>query len=373
MKKLFVILSILMVASCSPKSPEAVKKQIAGYKNQIAKLNRKIAELEEKLKADTSVTIDDQKTLVVLRELAYQDFAHYITLSGKVNPEQEAFISPEINGQVRRIHVKEGQSVKRGEPLLSLRTDITESSIQEVQTSLDLATMLYEKQKELWDQKVGSEVQYLQTKSNMESLQARLATLGEQLQMASVTAPFAGIVEEIFIKEGELASPGVRLLHLVNLGRLKITADVSENYLNDIQKGEMVTIEFPSLPEMTKTLAVKRLGSVIDSKSRTFTVEVGYENPGNKIKPNQFVQMMIKDFASDKALVVPSIIIRQDIQGHFLFIAEEGAEGMKAKKVYITPGKSYLEETMVLEGILPGQKVIVTGYNLVRNGSDITI
>ncbi len=373
MKKIFVALSVLILASCSPKGPEAVQKKISGYKNQLAELSRKIDELEEKLRADTILISDNQKTLVELKELSFRHFAHFITLSGKVTPEQEAFISPEINGQVHRIFVKEGQLVKKGELLISLKTDITERSIQEVQTNLDLASKLYEKQKELWDQNIGSEIQYLQLKANMESLQARLATLREQLQMASIKAPFEGLVEKIYIKEGELASPGIRLLHIVNLEKLKISADVSENYLNDIQKGEIVTIEFPSFPEMTRTLPVKRLGNIIDNKSRTFTVEVSYDNPGGKIKPNQFVNMLINDFASEQAIVVPSIIIRQDIQGHFLFVAEEENGELKARKIYVIPGKSYMEETMIREGIKPGMKVIIGGYNMVRNGSDIKI
>jgi membrane fusion protein, multidrug efflux system len=372
MKKAFIIFSVLVLASCSPKGPEAIQKQIAGYKNQINKLNQKIAVLEETLLQDSLAGITDQKTIVETTEIQYREFSHYITVSGKVSPEQEAHISPELNGQVHKIHVKEGQRVRKGELLVSLRTDVTEASIREVETGLELASKLYEKQKELWEQRIGSEIQYLQARNNKESLEARLATLQEQLNMSSIVAPFDGLVDRIAIKEGEMASPGAQLLHLVNLRRLRITADISESYLRDIQKGEKVEVEFPSFPEMTKTLPVIRLGNVVDNKSRTFEVEVLYENFDEKIKPNQFVNIRINDFKAEEALVVPSIIIRQDIQGNFLFVAKGEKGNMIAEKVYVKPGKSYLEETMVEEGITPGQLVITKGYNLVKNGTEVT-
>ena len=373
MKKVIIIFSVLVLASCSQKGPEAIQKQIAGYRNQINKINQKISNLEDKLEQESLADLEGQKTLVVLDQIQYRDFAHYITISGTVSPLQEASISPEINGQVRKIHVKEGQRVRQGDLLVSLRTDVTDASIREVKTGLELASRMYEKQRELWEQRIGSEIQYLQAKNNKESLEARLSILEEQLGMASITAPFGGIVDKIQIKEGELAVPGMQLLYLVNLTRLKITADISESYLRDVEKGEMVEIDFPSFPEMTKNLPIVRVGNVIDNKSRTFEVEVWYDNANEKIKPNQFVNIKINDYKTNEGLVVPSILIRQDIQGYYLFIVSGDGSNMTAEKVYVTPGRSYMEETMVEEGLEPGQKVIVKGYNLVKNGTEIRI
>jgi membrane fusion protein, multidrug efflux system len=372
MKSILIIFSVLLIASCAPKNKdnEAIKKQIASYKSKVNKLNQKIADLEQELTADT--LSGGSKTLVETTVVQPREFEHFITLSGTVIPEQEAFISPEINGQVTRIHVKEGQRVSRGTQLITLKTDVTEASIREVETSLELAVNLYERQKELWDQKIGSEVQYLQARNNKESLEARLSTLKEQLGMALITAPFSGVVDQISIKEGELASPGIRMLHLVNLQRLKITANLSESYLQDVQRGEMVDIEFPSFPELSKTLPVSRVGTVIDNKSRTFEVEILYDNSNERVKPNQFVNIKINDFKAKDAIVVPSIIIRQDIQGNFLFIASGNEGNRKAEKIYVKPGRTYQEETMVVEGLQPGQQVITRGYNLVKNGTEIT-
>ena len=373
MKKILFLASLIILSSCSKNSPESIQRKINAYKSQINKINQKIIELETILLEDTSFIVSDQRTRVVLTELGHEKFTHYITVSGTVEAEQEAFVSPELNGQVRKIHIKEGQYVKRGDLLISLRTDITEKTIQEVKTSLELTSLLYEKQKELWDQKIGSEVQYLQARTNKESLEARLATLEEQLRLASIRAPFDGLVDRVFIKEGELATPGMRLLHLINLKSLKIYSDISENYLNDVQVGEMVEIEFPSLPELSRSLPVAYIGNVIDNKSRTFRLEVRFNNQNEIIKPNQFVNLRINDFRSDSALVIPSIVIKQDMQGHYVFIAEGKEDELKAKKVYITPGRSFMEMTMVTGGLLPGEKLIVAGYNLVKNGTDIKI
>ena len=373
MKKILFLTCLIVISACSQKSPESIQKKINSYKSQINKLNQKISELETILLEDTSFIVSDQRTRVVLTELGHEKFTHYITVSGTVEAEQEAFVSPELNGQVRKIHIQEGQYVKRGDLLITLRTDITERTIQEVKTSLELASLLYEKQKELWDQKIGSEIQYLQARTNKESLEARLSTLEEQMRLASITAPFDGLVDNIMIKEGELATPGIRLLHLINLKRLKIYSDISESYLNDVQVGEMVELDFPSFPELARSIPVTYIGSVIDNKSRTFRIEVRFNNSDEKVKPNQYVNLKINDFRSDSTLVIPSIVIKQDMQGHFVFIAEGKENEMKAKKIYITPGRSYMENTMVTDGLLPGQKLIVTGYNLVKNGTDIKI
>jgi membrane fusion protein, multidrug efflux system len=369
MKRILIIFSVLLIASCAPKDNEAIQKQIASHKNKVNKLNRKIADLEQKLAEDT---LSGAKTLVETEEVKLREFEHFITLSGTVVPEQEAFISPEINGQVSQVHVREGQKVSRGTRLITLKTDVTQASIREVETSLELASNLYERQRELWDQKIGSEVQYLQARNNKESLEARLATLKEQMGMAVITAPFNGVVDRISIKEGELASPGMPMLHLLNLQRLKITANLSESYLQDVQRGEMVEIEFPSFPELSKTLPVSRVGTVIDNKSRTFEVEILYDNSDERVKPNQFVNIQINDFRAEEAIVVPSIIIRQDIQGNFLFIASGEQGDMKAEKVYVKRGRTFGEETMVEEGLQPGQQIITRGYNLVKNGTEIT-
>lgn len=373
MKKLFILLSMGFIFGCSPDTPEAIQKKIGEYKQDIGELNKKIAELEEKLESDTAYVEEDRATVIRIKEVMPEQFNHYIEISGKVESEEEVYISPEMSGKIENILVKEGEKVRKGQLLMSLNTDVTEKSIKEVKTNLELLTQLYEKQKNLWEQNIGSEVQYLQAKTNKESAEARLASLQEQLDMARVRAPFGGIIENVAVKPGDIAMPGGRHIHLVNLQDLSIITNISENYLNAIMEGEEVEVKFPAYPDMVKTLPIKRVGSVIDNASRTFEVELTFKNPDEKIKPNQLASLKIIDFSSDSALVVPSIIIKQDTKGYYVYKVIEGVEQAEAEKAYVVTGRSAGDQTMIREGIEPGTKVIVEGYNLVTDGSDVRV
>lgn len=373
MKKLLIFISVLFLASCSSENPEAINKQIISYKDKINNYNKKITELEAKLKTDSLPQSKNTGTAVIIKEMFAEEFEHYIRVSGKAEAVEEAFVSPEISGQIKKIHIKEGQRVKKGQLLISLNTDITEKSIIEVKTSLELLVKLFEKQNELWGQNIGTEVQYLQAKTNKESTEARLETLKEQLEMARIRASFDGIVEDILAKKGELAMPGGRLLHLINLEKLKINAGVSEIYLNSIQKGDIAKVSFSTTPDHELLLPISRTGSVIDNMSRTFLVELLMDNKDEKIKPNQLAVMKLKDFGSSEAFILPSIIIKQDITGSYVYKVEEKPSGPIAVKLYIKPGHSSVDMTMIDEGIKSGMKIIIEGYNLVKNGSQLKI
>lgn len=373
MKKLFIILSMGFIFGCTPDTPEAIQKKIGEYKQDIGELNKKIADLEEKLESDTAYEAEDRATVIRIQEVRPEEFNHYIKVSGKVEPEEEVYVSPEMNGKIENIMVKEGEKVKKGQLLMSLNTDVTEKSIKEVETNLELLTQLYEKQKNLWEQNIGSEVQYLQAKANKESAEARLASLQEQLDMARVRAPFGGIIEDVAVKLGDMAMPGGRHIHLVNLQDLSIITSISENYLNAIREDEEVEVEFPAYPDMKLMLPIKRVGSVIDNASRTFEVELEFKNPEEKIKPNQLASLRIIDYSTDSALVVPSIIIKQDTKGYYVYKMIESEGKAEAEKIYVVTGRSSGDQTMIEEGLEPGTKVIVEGYNLVTDGSDVRV
>lgn len=373
MKKLIILFSGIFLIGCSQENPEAIQKQIINYKNKVTSYNDKIAELEEMLEQDTAFDTSERATVVRVQEIQPRNFSHFIKVSGKVLAEEEAFISPEMNGQIEEVLVKEGQRVSGGQLLVSLNSEVTEKSIAEVETNLELLNSLYEKQKNLWDQNIGTEVQYLQAKTNKESAEARLATLQEQLEMSKIRAPFSGIVEDIMVKNGEMAMPGARLLHLVNLRDLSIESDISESYLNDIREGEKVEVEFPTFPGMKKMLPIIRVGSVIDNMSRTFEIELELKNPDEKIKPNQLAELRINDFSADSALVIPSITIKQDISGYYVYQIQQRNSETIASKLYLTPGRSAEDLTMVTEGLKPGMRIITEGYNLVKDGTRVSI
>jgi len=302
-----------------------------------------------------------------------QKFQHFIEINGSVRAEKDAIISTETSGQIKRIYVEEGQNVKKGELVVSLNTSIIQSNINEVKTSLELANSSYDKQAELWKENIGTEMQYLQAKNNKETLEGKLKTLHAQLEMARIKAPFDGIVDQIFAKEGELATPGVRILHIVNLTKLKVYGSVSETFLPNIQNGASVSLSFPVYPDYTKTAEIYRKSEVINEKSRTFKIEIKLDNEENKFKPNMISKILLNDFTADEAFVVPSQIIKQDYEGSFLYVIEKNGDKLVARKKYVKTGITYENNTMILEGLNESDKVIVVGYNIVSPGAHIYV
>jgi membrane fusion protein (multidrug efflux system) len=316
---------------------------------------------------------DSDAVLVVVKQMAYEKFAHFFQANGTVEAVNDAFISPEINGQIKKIHVKEGQRVKEGQLLVSLNADVTESAAAEVRTALELAQTVYKKRKGLWDKKIGSEIQYLEAKTNKESLENKLKTLEAQLEMSQIKAPINGIVDKIFKKEGELSIPGMQLIQLVNLEKVHINAEVSEAYIASVSKGDAVEVTFPSYPGPAMEAVIHRTGQVVNPANRTFLVQVLMDNKEEKLKPNMMALLKMRDFYTDAALVVPSIIIKNDLEGAYLYAVQQEEGKLTAHKVYLQPGMSGGGSTMIDSGLEPGQQVIVKGYNLVKNGMAIKI
>ncbi|NOY38598.1 MAG: efflux RND transporter periplasmic adaptor subunit [Chlorobi bacterium] len=373
MKKIIWILTVAFLVACNSGNPVEQKKQkLVNYKEQVVQLNLKIKQLEHELGSDSSLSAT---SLIPVKgkEITPVVFDHFIEVSGRVQPDQEAYISSEISGHIVRIYVNEGDRVKKGTLLFKLNTSLTESSISEAKTQLALAKLLYMKQKELWNQKIGSEVQFLQSRTNYEAARERLKTLQAQLDLALIRAPFNGIVDQIMIKEGELATPGRQLAILINLTKMKIYADVSEQYLNKIHPGDPAFVVFPDLEKKTTMLNIYRTGNLINEKSRNFRIEIKLNNPSEQIKPNQFVLIRLNDFHTDSALVVPSAIIKQDLKGYFLYRLKEQGNSNIVVKTYVQPGVFYNNQTLIEEGLESGNHVVTEGYNQVSNGQEVTV
>ncbi len=314
-----------------------------------------------------------KKVSVKIMELSPENFRHFIDVNGTVQAEEEAIISPEVGGQIKYIYIKEGQEVKKGKLLVILNTSLIESNIREVKTSLKLARLTYQKQEELWKEKIGTEMQYLQAKNNKETLENKLHTLQIQLDMAKIKAPFDGIIDNIYVQKGEQAAPGMQILHMVNITKLKIYADVSERYLAHVQKGDIAHISFPAFPGYTLDEKIFRTGKVINEKSRTFRIELKVNNDQKKLLPNLISKIKLNDFSADNSLIVPSHVIKQDVKGSYLFTAKSNGSSYNVQKIYIGTGVTYEDKTLITSGLSAGDKVIVTGYNLVTNGSEVDI
>jgi len=352
MKYLSMIIAAFLLISCSGGRENTQKSERGG---------------------ETEINSTKSMVPVEVKQIAPESFSRYFEVTGTMEAILDAHISPEVNGQIQQVLVNRGERVKRGDLLVKLNTDVTEKSIDEVKTNLELATRIFEKQEDLWAQQIGSELQYLEAKNNMESLEARLATLEKQLELAQITAPFPGIVEDIPVKRGELASPGMRLVHLVNLDRMRVMAEVSEAYLNRVNEGDLIELRFSSYPDMVIKEKVSRLGQVINPQTRTFTLEIEIPNQAEKLKPNMLTTVRIRDFESDEAMVVPSIILKEDFNGTFLFIISGGEGEQMARKVYVERGITVQDRTMITGGINTGDLVVTSGYNLIGDQSPVRI
>jgi membrane fusion protein, multidrug efflux system len=371
---IFAFLIIFMVSCSNQESEQSIKDKITSYKKEVGVLNQKIAALESKLKTvDPAGDEAIEQIPVEVQEISLEPFSHYIQVSGSAEAVKEAFISPEMAGQIREIYVKEGDHVTKGQLLAKLNSDIAESSIADLEYSLALAVTVYEKQSRLWANGIGSEIQYLNAKTNKETLEQKLVTLKAQLDMAMVKSPVNGIVDVISRKVGEMAMPGAQFMQVVNLEEIYINADVSEVYLGQISEGETVKVEFPVYPDMSLNVPIYRKGNIINPNNRTFPIQLKISNPDHKLKPNILAVINIRDFSADSAVVVPSAIIKQDMTGSYLYTAQQDGDKIIAKKEYINPGKFYHDKTMVTDGIKPGQKVIVQGYNEVSDGTQVYI
>jgi len=302
-----------------------------------------------------------------------QTFVHYLEITGTADAVKWAFISPQINGQVKKINVNDGDYVKKGDVLVELNDAIIRNNIAEVEAQLDLATTTYEKQKSLYESQVVSEIAYLQAKAQKESLEKRLANLQEQLSFTKVTAPFDGVIENLMIKEGEIAAPGRQLMQIYNLSEMKILADIPETYISRIKKGDTVIVNFDDINFENKKIPVYRVGNVIDPNNRTFKIELRLRNEKAQIKPNMVARLKVKDYENPNAFILPAPLVKKDFDKEFLFIAERKNNTAVAKKVYVTTNMTYNGNMEITGGLHDNDEVIIEGYNDVADNSPVKI
>ncbi len=374
MKKIFLIAVLTVIfAGCGnkPKSEQDIKNKIMEYKSQIVELNQKIEELNKMLGNDTLAVTHEFKVEVL--PVSKKHFAHYVEVTGNVDAVDNALISPQTNGQITKIYVTEGQYVKKGQLLAKLNDEVLRNNLAQLQTSLLLADTMYQKQKSLYEQNVVSEVQYLQAKNQKETLEKNIEVIKSQIALSRITAPFSGVIDQIFKKEGEIAPPGQPLMQLVNLSKMEVTAQISENYLPDIELNNPVSISFPTYPDLKIDSKITFKGNVIDPVNRTFRVKVKFNNIENKIKPNMLAVVKFKDFEADSAIVVPTNTLSKDINGWFLFVLNKQDGKNIVEKRYVTIGISDDNNTLIKSGLQEGELIITKGNNLVKDGMIVNI
>jgi RND family efflux transporter MFP subunit len=371
-RNLIIVLSALFLASCAGKqADESPVQQIRAYQKQISDINEKIATLDS-TKAASKIDKSDL-TLIKTIPVAETAFNHTITASGAVEAIKFAGLSAEMSGKIMNINVTEGQVVTKGTLLVKLDDRMLQSQLNQANIALELATTMFNKQKELWDKNIGTEVQFLQAKNQKESLENQIQTLNVQISMTKIIAPFDGVVDRIYQKEGELANPAIKLIDFVNLSQLYVNADVSEDYISTIKEGDKAVIVFPSFNNLKINTTVYRTTNIVNPNSRSFLTRIKISNVNNQIKPNIIANVILSDYVNKNALTVPSYLIQSDLDGQYLYLADALKNAYQVRKQYVKVGLSENGITEILEGLKAGDLLISAGYNQVRKGETVAI
>lgn len=364
-----IIAAAVLLASCSNTTisdEESKRKELQKFRQEMNELQSKINALEKEL-ADTKT---DESVKISVTELTNQRFEHFIEVTGKVEAELDINVSPESAGVIESVLVTEGQQVSKGQVLGKLNTDALERSLDEMKIQLELAETNFQRQKNLWDQNIGSEMQFLQAKTNKESLEKRIDGLKAQIKMSEIKSPLDGVVDIVYQKKGEIGSPQVPFAKVLNIGTINIYADVSESYLTKVSQGDSVKITFPALSR-EMAAPIRRIGNTIDPNNRTFRIRIDLQNSDRMIKPNLVSVIRIRDYLANDAIVVPSIYIKEDFRGKYTFTVENEQGTTRAKKVYIETGMTNNNRTEVLNGLASGMKIISEGYGQVADGTSV--
>lgn len=360
--------SAVLLAACDGQQPKDKSAQLAALKDQKAQLEAQIAQLEKEMGPAGG---DPQRLhRVGLTELQTQPFRHYIDLQGRVDVEDNVPVTAKMPGILTKVLVKNGAFVKKGQLLARIDDEIMLKGLAELEQQLKTAEDIYNRQKSLWDQKIGTEVQFIQAKSNKEALEQRIATTKEQWQQTHIYAPIGGMVDMVILKAGQAISPGMPLCNIINLGQLKIVGNVTEAYAAKVRQGQAVQVFFPDLNREI-TSRITYVSKSINPTNRTFTVECSLP-PGNDYRANMIAVLKIIDYQNPNAIVIPVNLIQTGAEGDFVLAAEKtGDNRAVVKKATIRQGSNYNGMVEIKDGLKKGEWVISTGFQDVNSGETV--
>jgi RND family efflux transporter MFP subunit len=369
MKNAFLSMVILAtLVSCNQSTDK--KGELDKLKTEREILNTKISKLEAEINPNQKK--EEKAVQVKITKLETAPFNHFVEIQGVVDADQNVSVSPQMAGVVTNVYVREGSQVKKGEILATLDAQVLKQSVEEVRTQLDMATIIYEKQRNLWDKKIGSEVQFLQARSAKESLERRIKTLQEQISMANVVSPINGSVESVPLRVGQMASPGLPTssIRVINMSSAKITGDISENFASRIKNGNQTFIKFPDFGQEIET-KLSFTSRFIDPSNRTFKVECRIAPKDFELRANMIAYLKIKDYSNEVSLILPVNVIQSNQDGKFVYIiAKEGGKTIATRKK-ITTGMDYNGESEITSGLNTGDQVITAGFQNLKEGSSV--
>lgn len=375
MKKAIYFLLVTLLSACGDVPTENGElAQLIEKRNELRdqynELGTQISELDEKISEQDTTK---KRTLVTVLQAEVDTFKHYFEVYGSVDVKRNAMLVAESPGTVKAIYVDEGDEVAKGGAIMKLDDALIRKNIDEVETSYDLAKQLYEKQSSLWEENIGSEIQYLEAKNRKESLESTLATLNEQLSKTTIRAPFSGVVDDIMIKMGEMAGGGTPVARLLDLSDFHIEADVPESYTSRIDVGSDVNVIIPGVD--TLHAEITTIGRYINPANRTFRILVDVEAENGRFKPNQLTILRINDLVVPEAVVLPSSVIQQDSKGEeFVYVAKQTDQDYAiAEKRSVKMGDVYQGSAQVISGLKGDERIIDRGSRSIRDLQEVEI
>lgn len=376
---LFALAGLILATSCggeatesagAPQTLEAARKVLQEKRKELKLLKKEIAEAEAIVEKLDPKSKKKSAIPVTTAKVEVKDFNHYVEVQGNVVPaEAPGAASSETGGRIVEMNVKLGEYVKKGALIAKINMESIKKSIAQLDESLSLAQDMFKRQENLWNQKIGSEVQYLQAKSQVESLLKNKESLEYELTKANVYAPISGYIDVIMAKEGEMAGPGTPIVQILNTGNLKVVAAIPEIYLGKVKKGEGVVLKFPALDEEQKGRVIT-IGRSINPANRTFEVEASISSKNGLLKPNLLATMLVNDYAQKDAVVVADQLILQDVSGADYVMV---LEGNKAVKKLVTMGRGYRNETIITSGLDGSETLLIKGARQVSNGDIVEV
>jgi len=363
MKKILYISAVLFLAACSNNKPKDKKAELTDLKKQQATLNSKIAALQTELGTQDSTKGTDVSAITIKPG----QFTNYVQIQGRIDAQDNVTAYPQATAVITAINVKVGDHVSKGQVLAQLDNSVLVQNVAQAQAQANLSNTLYQRQKNLWDQKIGTEVQYLQAQTQLQTAQKQVASLRQQADMYRIVSPISGTVDQMDLKLGQVASPGSAGIRIVNADVLKVKADVPESYSSTVNQGDSVKILFPDVDD-SLTTRVTFAAKVIDPSSRSFGIEVKLPH-NSEYRPNMTAVLKIADYSKRNAIVIPVNAIQKSDEGDYVYINNGGY----AKRKNITEGATSGGMTEVTGGLAKGDQVITEGASELGDGDKVKI
>ena len=374
MKKIAVltILSFVLFACGNKENNQSIEdliadKNVKALNEKKTSLQAEIAKIEAGL---ATLDVKKEEALVTVATIKDTIFNHYLDIQGSVDTKENILIQPEFSGTLTSLTVKAGQRVAKGQILGRVDDAGMSQQLASAENQYSLAKTTYERQKNLWDKKIGSEIQFLQAQTQMISAQKAVAQIKAQLSKTVIRAPFTGTIDEVFVEKGQVVSPSAQgLMRIVNLANMYVATTVPESYIGKLKMGDLVDVYLTSLGKTYKG-KVRQVGNFINPNNRSFGIEVSLPNPDNLLRPNQVAKLKIVDYVNKNAIVVPTAVIQEDGTGSKYVYVVEGSNGKTgtAKKIVVTVGKSSDNVTEILSGLSENDSIVTEGVNTISEG-----